>query len=65
MMVVRGRIDCATVPNKSLQVHVHLLRLSSRHGATRRVIASSFMLGIVDLDSIFRPMQRLQNRRPI
>ena len=51
MIVARGRIDCATGPNKSLQVHVNVsLRLSSRHGATPRAVATLFALRTVRID---------------
>ena len=66
MMVARGRIDCATGPNKSLQVHVNVsLRLSSRHGATHRAVASLFAFRIAHIDLNFSVTPRVRTRQPV
>ena len=65
-MVVGGRIDCATLPNKGLQAHVSiLLYLSSRHGAIHRTVASLFALRIVQIDLTFSAAPRARTRQPI
>lgn len=66
MMVARGKNDCATLPNKGLQAHVNiLLRLSSRHGATHRAVASLFTLRIPHIDLASSVTPRVRTCQPI